>query len=460
MRVMGEEEKKADNGSMSKWALWKRRLVVIAIIVACIWGIFALLPFALSFVSFPEIFVDLSEKMKDSPPGLFRDQTLSAKYGISRKSGGGLHVIAKGRVLGWPFTVTADIDLKFKFFGLDASGTADFRLDGSVLGGGATFSASVPGGWTADVEMPKRAITDNDPFIKSVLSRHPEETVRKLVFDGMLSFNAHAEQSGIFTSVPKWEAKARIEELDASVNANNKPVRIENFRMGVKASGIDDHVDIGAMFPRIECIEGAGYVLSNAFASVRATETAFLVTEAGAKFCGGDLHLYSFFLDPKKMNAWLTVYIDGIDAGETLSHIHGFNGQASGRLNGKLPLRLKNGEEIKLGNGYLHSVPGETGNLKLYDPTPITENLMMSGVSRDTTDNLADALANLDYSALKIALTPEDGDSMALTLKLEGEATKGNVTVPVSFTVTFHGQIEQLINTGLRVATRKEQKKQ
>lgn len=458
---MGKEaEKAAETPKQKKPGRWKRRLVAFAIVLAVLWGAAALVPHLLSFVTFPEVFVDLSKDMKDMPPGLFPDQTLRAKYSISRRSGGGYELTAKGRVLGWPFTVSADVDLAFRFFGVDVRGTAQARLDGSQLGVAVAFEASAPGGWKADVTMPETPLGDNDPFIKSVLARHPEEAVRRIVFDGILSLTAQACQEGLVRGFPRWEAKARVKNLDASLDADGKPVRIENFRVGVGASGLADHVDIAPMFVHIDTIEAAGVTMTNAFASIRATEAAFLVTEAGAGVCGGDLHLYALFLDPKKLNAGVTIYMDGIDAGQALSHVNGFKGEATGKLNGKLKLRLKEGNELHfMEGGYLHSVPGEQGNIKIYDAEPITDNLMMSCISKETCDNVADALSDLDYSVLKIALTPEGDGMMALTMKLEGTATRGNVSVPVSFTVTFHGQIEELINTGLRVAQKGKGKK-
>ncbi len=458
---MAEEEQKEDTDIPKTDGLRRHRLsfwvfcVVLALpcLAACVW--FAL-PYLLSFVSFPDISVDLSQNMKDTPPGLFPDQTLTLKYGVGRKAGGGYRMTGKGRVLGWPFTASAEIDLVPKFLGLDARGKADIRLDGSMLGVSATFSASAPGGWRVDVEMPETPLSNNDPFLKSILSRHQEEAVRKAVFDGLASLAAHAEQVGICGGPPRWEAKVRITGLDASTDAGTGPVRMENFRVGVGASGLADHIDIAPMFPHADCVEGAGCSLSNVFASVRATETAFLVTEAGADFCDGEVRLYAMFLDTKKLDAGVTIYMDDIDAGQALAHINGFKGEATGTLNGKLPLRLKNGRELHFGKCYLHSVPGEKGNLKVFDAKPITDNLAMGGVPKETTDNLANALADLDYSALKIGLVPEGEDSMALSMKLEGSASRDGTEVPVSFAVTFHGQLDQLINTGLRVATRKD----
>ena len=100
-------------------------------------------------------------------------------------------------------------------------------------------------------------------------------------------------------------------------------------------------------------------------------------------------------------------------------------------------------------------MPGEVGNLRLYDATPITNNLALVGVDDKSLDNLSRALADLDYSVLKFALVPEADGQLALEVKIEGTATHGNTTVPVSLDVTFHGDIEQLVNTGLKATTRR-----
>lgn len=69
-----------------------------------------------------------------------------------------------------------------------------------------------------------------------------------------------------------------------------------------------------------------------------------------------------------------------------------------------------------------------------------------------TTSNLAKALKNLSYSSLKFELKREpDGEGLALGMSIEGSATHGGTTVPVSFAVTLHGDLEQLINTGLKM---------
>ena len=45
----------------------------------------------------------------------------------------------------------------------------------------------------------------------------------------------------------------------------------------------------------------------------------------------------------------------------------------------------------------------------------------------------------------------KDGEDSSLGFKIEGSATRGNTTVPVNLDVTFRGDIDQLINTGMKL---------
>ncbi len=449
---------KTRKSALKKLRGWIIAAGVLALVFAALrYG----LPLAICMVHYPEVNIDLSEKLAGAPEGLFPDKTLAMRYGISRRDGGGFTVSAKGRIVGWPFTATADIVPSFSFRrGFRASGEAAFRLDGSALGGTAKFEAAAPGGWSAKIEVPQFALTNEDPFLAALLSRHPQRDVRGLAFDGKALFEANASQTNLLFSVPVWDAMCRISALDVTVPSGDKDIAVGNLRTRIGARGIAGHVDMDPMFLHADAIEGAGCVLSNAFASVRATETAFLVTEAGAKFCDGDIRLYAFFLDLQRLNAGVTIYIDGLDAGQALSHLNGFKGEASGKLTGKLPVTLENGDEIRLKKGgYLHSVPGEKGKLKIYDPSPVADNLLMMGVGEEAVDNISKALADLDYTVLRADIIPEEGETMALALRLEGTSTRGGATVPVSLNVTFHGNFEQLINTGLKAAKKAKENK-
>ena len=85
------------------------------------------------------------------------------------------------------------------------------------------------------------------------------------------------------------------------------------------------------------------------------------------------------------------------------------------------------------------------------------DHLELGGVSASSRDNLAKALANLDYTALSMRLKPEGTNSMAMAIKVEGSSTHGETTVPVSFGITLHGDLETILNTGIKASAKRQQ---
>ena len=427
--------------------------VVVALVAALV-ALVAFLPEVASRIDYPDVEIDLSTNFTGRAAALVSNKTARAMFRVECGDDGGLAVHAGGMLLDWPFSADVNLNWRWRFIGVDIDGDADIRLDGSPWKATAEFAASSSGEWGVDVEMPAAEIDRSDPVTGLLASRLDLDGVENLDYSALVSLKARAERTKALP-VPKWSASARIRNCDVSFERKGGRVGVTGFQTGAGASGVADHVDISPMFMHAACVEGLGLSLSNAFASVRATETALLVTEAGARFCGGDLRMYSFFLDPSRLNAGLTLFVDGLDAGETLRLFNGFTGEATGKLHGKLPLTLKDGSEVRLGTAYLYSVPGETGSIRVYDPEPIMQGLGMGGVSKSSRENLALALADLSYDTLSIRLSPEGRDSMALSLKVEGSSTHDGTTVPVSFDVTFHGDIEQLVNPGLKARMRK-----
>ena len=303
--------------------------------------------------------------------------------------------------------------------------------------------------WSASVRMDETPFSEADPVIQTLLAKYPVTAVSNLTFSGSVALDAKAKRT-FHMPVPVWSARLPVRNLAAGFTISNESYSVSGFSITPAASGISDHIDIASMFPRAKSISAAGFELNDFHASVRVTDKAILVTEAAAGFCGGQANLYSLFLDPKSLNTGFTLFIDDINAGEALTHLNGFSGEASGRLHGKVKLFIrKGGKSIRLGDAFLYSTPGETGKLKLTDPTPVTDNLAMAGLDEATRNNVANALTDLDYSVLRLNLKPGKDKAATLSTTIRGTATRGRTSVPVDITLNFNGELEQLINTGL-----------
>ena len=303
--------------------------------------------------------------------------------------------------------------------------------------------------WSAAVKMNATEFSESDPVIQTLLAKYPVTAVSNLAFSGSIALDAKAERT-FHTPVPVWTAKIPIRNLSVGLTISNKNYSVSGFSVTPAASGIAGHIDIATMYPRAKSISAAGFELSEFHASVRATDKAVLVTEVTAGFCGGQVNLYSVFLNPKNLSTGFTLFVDDVNAGEALTHLNGFRGEASGRLHGKIKLFVREGgKAIRLSDAFLYSTPGETGKLKLTDPTPVTDNLAIAGLDEATRNNVADALTDLDYSVLRLNLKRGEGRSATLSTTIRGTATRGKVSVPVDITLNFNGELEQLINTGL-----------
>jgi len=264
-----------------------------------------------------------------------------------------------------------------------------------------------------------------------------------------VSLDAHAERT-FRMPVPVWRVKMPIKNLSADMMLEDRPYSVSELSLSPGASGIADHVDIKPVFLRSAAISASNVVCSNLTAAIRASEMALVINEASADFCGGKVALYSLFLNPKSLNAGFTLFLDNIDAGQALRHLKGFQGDASGRLHGKTRLFVREGgKAIRLNDTFLYSTPGEHGKLRMETPERVTDNLALAGIDEDTRANVADALTDLVYTALRLNLTHVGEDEAILSAHIEGSATRGDVTVPVNLTVNFHGDLNQLVNTGL-----------
>ncbi len=453
-----------------KKSIWRRLLKAVLLLalsaVVLLVALVLSIPFIITHVPLPELVFDVSPYLTEKTAALVENKKATAELDIKNDKIEGFRVKITGKILDWPYSAKAYV--RYGLFGGDASsgkptsgpwvdGKLSLSLDDTDWKLNADFNAESAKKWDFKANIPELTLTQDDAVLSQIISRLAMQSVSNLVFTGKFSLDAEGECTEK-RPVPAWKARGSLKDLDASFDtAAGKGIDVTRLRIRFGADGIADHTDISPMFPRAESITAAGIVLSNVYASVRATERSYLVTEAGADCCGGELRLYSLFLDPERLSAGATIFAENIDAGEVLARVSGFRGEATGRLHGKLPFYLRDGKRLSIDNAYLFSKPGDTGTVRISDASPILDNLALAGVSEADRNNLSKALANLDYSVMKVELIRgARGEVSALPLMIEGTATSGKTTVPVKLNVTFHGDFDQLINMGLNISRRRK----
>lgn len=407
---------------------------------------------------------DAAPHLSGAATNLFANKTVSADVVVRSASpwrGFTYDAEVRGNVFDWPLrgTASAEIALTNKF---TVVGKAEAWL-ASAAGEPTHWSVTAgvectTNGWGVAVELPPFPFDESDPVLGRIISRSQPPPNSKLAFSGSVGVVATASQTKA-KPVPVWSAVATLADCSAEFESDGQSFSVDGLRLRPGVSGVADHVDIMPIFARARAMKAHEFDFQNPFATIRATETALLVTEAGVGFCGGEIKAYSVFLDPQKLDAGFTLHFDGLDSGELLPHVAGFNGTASGELHGKVPLRISQGRKVHIGNAFLYSVPGEKGYIHMTDASALTEGLAASGVPEDECANIAKALENLDYDVLRFEYVNEEGGDATLLAKVEGSATSGETTVPVSFSVAFHGALERLFNTGLNLSEKGKQKR-
>ena len=398
--------------------------------------------------------IDLEDSLPEDVLATVTNHAVSVHVKLDRHQTWDYIATGGGKLLDWPFSLVAR--LNYSLTGLSANGACSVVVNGTSWRADAKFSWSWFDGWSADIAIPDAEFNGDDAFIGDIARRLASlaEDVESLDFSGRARFEAHASKPRD-RSDPVWSADAWLADTDASCKSGETGIAVKNFQIHAGATGIGEHVDIKPAFPRAASLDIGGISLSNAFLSVRSTETAFLATEAGADIWGGSARLYSCFLSRERLAAGFTLFLDGIDTEKAVSTIAGFDGTATGELHGKLPLKY-DGDKLTIGEAYLYSTPGEKGTLQIRDSSAFVDRLAYAGVSEEDRRNMVRVLADMTYNALKLDLRREENGSHALRFKLEGSATDGKVTVPASFNVTYHGDIPYLINAGLRAAQLEE----
>ena len=425
--------------------------IVFASILAALLAFALLIPSILVWLSPFTFSRDLS---KDLPPDVleaFSNRTASLTIRFSRHNTWDLAITGEGRLLDWPVSVDARVNESILRLSAEGIGTVSVNNGAPQLD--FKFSGGVLGGWTFSGDVPEFQFSKEDEGIGSAVSRIVALSPATKEFT--LSGSARASFSAATTNaVPEWGADVWLKDASTSIvieddDEEEVPYDIQGLSFHAGATGYGRKTDVKPLFPRAKSIEVAGFALSNAFASVRATDNTYLVTEAGTDICGGKARIYALFLRPEKLNAGFTLLLDDIDAGMALERLAGFKGEASGRLHGKLPVRISNGN-VMLGNAFLHSFPGEAGSLKLRDTSAFTDKLALAGIPESDRANVTKALKDMTYDVISLDLNKVDDETHRLSIKVNGTARGAKTEVPVNLNININGDLQTLLNTGIK----------
>ena len=357
---------------------------------------------------------------------------LSATVGFSFAEAQGMDLSAKGELRAIP----CEWNIPF---------SAMVLPDGS-----ASFSASLDGA----------RITEGEPLAKTAL------LAAKLLFDAPLpeelEFGGSAKAEFSLEAgkgAPRWKTSSEFRDVGIAAKIGKMRVSIDGGRMRGSAEGC------GALVSFAPC--SVSFAEANAGPVAFGKSRAFLlpegksiaVTEASIGFCGGAIRFYALYFDIERLAAGFTVFLDDLKMSDALALFPQLEGSsATGRLYGRLPLRLTPEKEIRLGEGFVYTPPGETGNLKISRPEYLTAFLAQAGVPAPVCANFAKALKDLNYEVFRLDLVNPRGADGRIAVKLQGESPDGDFVTPVNLNVNVNGSIEKFLNLTIKTARMATQK--
>ena len=328
--------------------------------------------------------------------------------------------------------------------------TCVFGPTGSVIELAVHAAVSQAGGIEAALRCAPAKLTPRDPLVAAGLARValPPAVHDTLDFAGRVSLDGRVVlEPG---REPFWHATVGLDAGRVAVSGK-VPAVIDGLRTGLRVEGVGPHVRLAPLVTSFTNAALAGLEVPGGTLRWRLAQKELLVEEAEFDWCGGKARLYAVRLDlthPDDLD--LVLYIDRMDAGELIRLIKPLDGTATGHLYGRLPLRIRQGQ-VRLSEGFLYSLPGERGNLKLHNTRFLQDYLAKIGLPSGTRKNLVDALADLDYHIFRADLSTSVEREAKLVLKLAGRAAANRELPPVDLDIRVNGPLEALLNLGLQV---------
>ena len=234
-------------------------------------------------------------------------------------------------------------------------------------------------------------------------------------------------------------------------------------RGGIEVGGLGAEVpfEIGLSFRTIDrpvitfnSAKAGNVVLNKGRVEFQVTKRELFIDRAEVGWCKGSLNAYSVHLNPKNPKADVIVYADRIDLGEALMMVMPFKGSMEGVLYGRFPVGIDNGH-VRLSTGFLYSLPGQGGKLRLDDSAPMLTLLEQAGIEGDVKQPLSKALSDMDFSAIRMELEPQADGAAVLRMKVDGKSNFAEWPAPVDLSLNLHGPLEKLLNVGMELSRKK-----
>ncbi len=181
------------------------------------------------------------------------------------------------------------------------------------------------------------------------------------------------------------------------------------------------------------------------------------VESAGFSIFDGNVSISPFTLSLEDPNADLLIHFKQLSITPAIAMLDFFDGQVTGRLNGTLPISIKDGYPV-LGEGFLELDPSESARFSYNASGFFTEKGAQAAAKKTLGDKLLDrlglepnalledALGNLSIQKLRLDLFNKNLPSTPMRIQLAGIADTGRAKIPLNITTNVNGTVAELLN--------------
>jgi hypothetical protein len=164
---------------------------------------------------------------------------------------------------------------------------------------------------------------------------------------------------------------------------------------------------------------------------------------------GGLVTAEPFVLVPSEAALDAVLLADGISIEEVMALTEDLPAKASGRVNGRLPVRIDE-DGLRFGTGWLALKPGFPAEIAFNTKGLLTGGVAPGSPRHAVLQKIESGLLKLRIGELRLDIRPPNVPAgRSAQLHLKGEPVDPEVKAPVMLDLNVNGPLEKLINMGL-----------
>ncbi|OGV36877.1 MAG: hypothetical protein A2X48_15900 [Lentisphaerae bacterium GWF2_49_21] len=160
----------------------------------------------------------------------------------------------------------------------------------------------------------------------------------------------------------------------------------------------------------------------------------YFIEKSGFSWCGGHVYSHAMRIEPGEDLEFI-LYCDRLNLLAVLSQLQAAGGTGDGTVNGRIPVKIKNGR-LRFTDGFLYSSPGQGGNIKLGNSQVLDT---ASAIQKQNAQMaiVVESLKDFKYDWVRLALNSENR-KLNIVLDINGKPAK-----PLNFWINSEGEFYQ-----------------